>query len=83
MEAIMARIERQDSNLWIHLVGDNEGFRGDTEKDKRLLISLVGKTSFAWGKYETLAQEANKHDYGLGIIISSSKRNKTTRRKAA
>ena len=57
------------TNLWISLVGDSKGFEGDTVEDKRILISLMGKTSFAWTEYETLAQEANGHDYGVSIII--------------
>lgn len=70
----MEQVEQR--NAWINLVGDDEGFKGDTAKDKHLLKSLVGKTSFAWEEYETLAQEANSHDYGLDIIIIK-------RRKAA
>lgn len=64
------------TNLWINLVGDSEGFEGDTVKDKHLLNLLVGKTSFTWPEYEALAKLANSHDYGLGIIIIE-------RRKAA
>ncbi|MBA7604611.1 hypothetical protein ES703_11737 [subsurface metagenome] len=80
----MEQVEQRKA--WIDLVGDSEGFEGDTVEDKRLLKTLVGKTSFGWEEYETLAQEANKHDYGLGIIIlSSSKRHRhhQLRRKAA
>lgn len=80
----MEQVEQRKT--WINLVGDDKGFEGETVEDKRILISLIGKTSFGWGEYETLAQEANKHDYGIAIIIlSSSKRHRhhQLRRKAA
>jgi len=57
------------STQWINLVGDSKGFEGETVEDERTLISLVGKSSFTWTEYETLTQEANKHSYGLSIII--------------
>jgi len=78
----MARTERQDSNAWINLVGDEKGFEGDTEKDKDLLVSLVGKSSFGWTEYDSLGREANHHDYGLSVIIFPHRLHQL-RRKAA
>ncbi len=65
----MAHTERQNSNLWINLVGDDKGFEGDTEKDKQVLISLVGKSRFGWTEYDSLGRKANQADYGLSVII--------------
>ncbi|TET21427.1 MAG: hypothetical protein E3J71_09470 [Candidatus Stahlbacteria bacterium] len=57
------------NNKWINLVGDSKGFEGDTEKDKDLLVSLVGKSSFAWTEEDELVKEADKHGYGVNLIV--------------
>jgi len=57
------------STQWINLVGDSKGFEGETVEDKRILIDLVGKTSFAWTEEDELQREANKKGYGLNVII--------------
>ena len=57
------------STQWINLVGDAEGFEGETARDKRILISLVGKTSFAWTEEDEVVREADKHNYGVSFIV--------------
>ena len=58
-----------ETRLWINLVGDSKGFEGDTVEDKRILISLVGKSSFTWTEEDELQREANKEGYGLSVIV--------------
>jgi len=58
-----------ETRLWINLVGDNKGFEGETVEDKRILVSLIGKTSFTWEEEDELQREANKKGYGLSVII--------------
>jgi len=65
-------IEKRDEllkRLWINLVGDAEGFEGETARDKRILMDLVGKSSFVWTEEDELVREADKHDYGLCVIV--------------
>ena len=57
------------STQWINLVGDSKGIEGETVEDKRVLISLMDKSSFAWEEEEELQREANKHSYGVSLII--------------
>ena len=84
------------ANSWIKLVGDNEGFEGETVEDKRILIDVAGKTSFAWEEKDELIRQANKRDYGVSILIfdkaewkesyyrgTRNKNNHPLRRKAA
>lgn len=65
-----------ETKLWISLVGDSKGFEGETVEDKRILIDLVGKTSFGWEEEDELQREANKHDYGVSLIIFDTKEQK-------
>ena len=72
MKQVEDSIEKHDELLnhqWINLVGDAEGFEGDTVEDKRILISLMGKTSFAWEEEDELIREADKQGYGVSLII--------------
>lgn len=58
-----------ETRLWINLVGDTEGFEGETVEDERILISLMGKTSFAWEEEDGVVREADSHDYGVSLIV--------------
>jgi len=72
MKQVEDSIEKRDELLnhqWINLVGDSKGFEGETAEDKRVLMDLVGKTSFAWTEEKGLQREADNHGYGLSIII--------------
>ena len=84
------------ASSWIKLVGDNESFEGETVEDKRILIDVAGKTSFAWEEEDELIRQANKHNYGVSILIfdkaewkesyyrgTRNKNNYPARRKAA
>jgi len=65
-----------ETRLWINLVGDSKGFEGETARDKQVLISLMGKTSFVWTEEEELQREANSHDYGVSLIVFNTKEQK-------